>query len=97
MEKFNPNGCWWKDSKIPVPYAIMFEACCNKHDELYYKWGNEIDRKIADIYLLEYMKFDIKNIVFYKRPYFYIWAYLYYFSVRFFWKKYFIYRAKKLW
>jgi len=83
------NWCGGKWAKFKPPYNIMFKACCNKHDELYNKWWNNIDRKIADIYLLEYIKLDIKNLIFYKRFYFYIWAYLYYFTVRFFWKKYF--------
>lgn len=67
----------------------MFEACCNIHDEYYNKGGNEIDRKIADVYLYEYMKLDISHLPFWKRPYFHIWALIYYWAVRIFGKKYF--------
>lgn len=91
MEEKIANGCGGKWSSFKPPYHIMFEACCNIHDEYYHKGGNEIDRKIADVYLLEYMKLDISHLPIYKRPYFYVWAYLYYFAVRIYGKKYFNY------
>lgn len=88
-DNFKPNGCGGKGANFKPPYHIMFEASCNIHDQYYHKWGNEIDRKIADVYLLEYMKLDVKRLSLYKRPYFYVWCYLYYFAVRFYGKKYF--------
>ena len=83
------NWCWWEWGFKP-PYRIFFHTSCDKHDELYSKWGNKIDRKIADVYLLEYMKADIINLQpFYKIPYFIVWAYIYYIWVRIWWAKYF--------
>ena len=65
------NWCWWKGSWFKPPYATFFHTSCDKHDNLYDKWGNKIDRKIADVYLLEYMKQDIINLQpFYKIPYY---------------------------
>ena len=84
-----PNGCGGTWSWFKPPYAVFFETDCNEHDRLYEKWWDYIERKIADVYLLEYMKRDIKKLSFYKRPYFYIWAYIYYVWVRVGWAKYF--------
>lgn len=95
------NWCWpEKEIKIfgvtlRPPHHVFFHASCNKHDDLYWEWGNEIDRKIADVYLLEYMKADIRNLQpWYKIPHFYIWAYVYYIAVRIGGKKHFNYITK---
>ena len=88
------NWCWWKGSNFKPPYATFFETDCDEHDRLYEEWWDEIDRYIADIYLLEYMKRDVRRLAFYKIPYFYIWCYLYYYAVRIYGKKYFIYKRK---
>jgi hypothetical protein len=72
----------------------MFEASCNIHDDYYNKGGNEIDRKIADVYLFEYMKQDIKKLPVIKQPYFYMWVLLYYWAVRIYGTKYFYYKKK---
>lgn len=93
--KIEVNWCGGKWSNFSPPYAVMFETDCNIHDRLYGEWGTEIDRKIADVYLLEYMKLDVSKLFFIKRPYFYMWAYLYYFAVRIFGKKYFSYKKRK--
>lgn len=87
-----PNWCWWEWSWFKPPKAIFFKTSCDKHDEKYEKGGNKIDRKIADIYLLEYMKLDIKRVCIIRRPYFYLWAYIYYIWVRIWGDKYFNYK-----
>ena len=87
------NWCWGEGSRFKPPYAIFFHTSCDKHDELYEKGWNEIDRKIADIYLLEYMKADIIHLQpLHKTIYFLVWAYLYYIWVRLGGKKYFKYK-----
>jgi len=87
------NWCWGKWSWFKPPYSVMFKTSCNKHDEYYDKWGNAIDRKIADVYLLEYIKLDIReNKCIIQIIYFYIWAYIYYIWVRLWWGKYFNYK-----
>lgn len=92
MTEFKPNWCGGKWSWFVPPYAVMFKASCDKHDELYNEGGNEIDRKIADVYLLEYMKLDVKQLCIFKRLWYYPWAYLYYIAVRLFGSKYFNYQ-----
>ena len=75
------NWCGGKWSAFRPPYSIMFDASCRQHDKLYNKWWNEIDRKIADVYFLEYLKRDVSYLKWYRRPYFYIWVYIYYIAV----------------
>jgi len=93
------NWCGGKGSTFTPPYSIFFKTSCNKHDELYNKGWDKIDRYIYDIYLLEYMKQDIndkytsiKDI--YKVIYYYIMAYIYYLAVRFYGKQYFNFKKE---
>jgi len=89
------NWCWGEGSKFKPPYHIFFHTSCDKHDDLYEKGWNKIDRYIADVYLLEYMKADIYNLQpIYKWPFFLIWAYLYFIGVRIGGKKYFNFKTK---
>jgi len=85
---YKTNWCWpqkaikilWRE--IKPPHRIFFKASCDKHDELYWKGGKEIDREMADRLFLYYMVEDVKRLPIYKRPYYYIWAKIYYFAVR---------------
>jgi len=94
---YKTNGCGsekvtFLGKVFRPPLHIFFEACCNKHDELYGKGWKEIDRLVADLLFLHYMKEDIRSLSLLCRPYYYIWAYLYYIGVRLFWKVAFNYR-----
>lgn len=92
------NGCGGKDAKIKAPNFI-FKASCNKHDKLYEKGGQEIDRFIADFLFLYYM---IKDVKLFAKKYWYIyplsyllgfiWSIVYCLAVRIGGKKYFNYK-----
>ena len=85
------NGCGSKGAWIKIPNFI-FKASCNKHDLYYNKGGNKHDRFVADYLFYKYMKEDVINSKWYKIPYYFIWATLYYESVRVFGKKHFNYK-----
>ena len=92
------QNCWpekwilW-GVNIKPPLHIFFNTSCKKHDNLYTKGGIEIDRKVADILFLYYMKLDIyERVHILDTPFYYIWAYLYYFAVRLWWSKHFNYK-----
>jgi len=92
------NGCGGKGARIKAPNFI-FEASCNKHDELYEKGGKEVDRFIADFLFWWYMN---KDVNLFAKKYWYVyplsyllgfmWAALYCIAVRIGGKKYFNYK-----
>lgn len=86
------NWCWWEGSWFKPPYAIFFETSCNIHDKNYEIWGTEKDRKKADKWLLKYMMKDVSYLEAYRRPYYYMWCYIYYIGVRIWGRKYFNYK-----
>lgn len=88
------NWCWAKGSFIRPPYWIFFKASCDIHDWGYKNWKDEKDRKEVDKWFLKYMLQDVRRLPFYKRPKYYVWAHLYYYAVRIFWKNAF-YANKK--
>jgi hypothetical protein len=57
------------------------------HDLSYSEWWNEVDRIRADTWFLRYLLID-SEWIWYKT----ILSYIFYFSVRIFWKKYFNYK-----
>ncbi len=65
-----------------------------KHDEYYDKWGNELQRLVADLFFLTYMLDDINKYQnkWYKKLFFVSWALLYFILVRLFWFLFFIYK-----
>jgi len=84
------NGCGGKGSFIKVP-NFLFEASCNHHDFKYWLGCTENDRKKADNSFYEWMKVDISNAKWYKKPYYHVWAFTYYLAVRAFGSKFFHY------
>lgn len=85
------NGCGGKGSFVPVP-NFRFKASCNHHDYNYFLGGTEKDRLKADTQFLEAMILDAGlNGNLFRRIFYKFWAYIYYFAVRIFGKKYFNY------
>lgn len=67
-------------------------ASADIHDLNYFRWGTEADRKKADEWFLKYMLLDCQNFTWIKRIYYTILAYMYFWAVRIWWKKYFQYK-----
>ena len=88
------NGCGGKGSWIPVP-EFLFHASCNHHDFKYWQGGSVVDRKKADDDFYTMMLGDIRKAKWYKRPYYRMWAYIYYKAVRLKGAKYFSFRKTK--
>lgn len=88
------NGCGGKGGIVNPP-EFLFHASCNHHDFLYWKGGTEDDRKAADDAFYGMMKVDIVEATWYLKPYYHIWAYTYYKSVRLIGKKFFHYGRQK--
>lgn len=72
------NWCWAEGSWFKPPHAIFFHASCNKHDKLYWEWRTLRDKYVADVLLLYYMIKDCLRVVWYKQPYYLLWAVLYF-------------------
>jgi len=92
--KQDKNYCWSEKGKwkwLKPPFHIFFNASCRKHDDLYNKWWNEIDREIADYYFLLYMLEDCKKQPLFLSFFYSVWAYIYYAWVRIGWKESFNY------
>lgn len=87
------NGCGGKGSKIRPPYGVFFKASCNKHDEGYFMGGDKIRRMECDSRFFSAMLEDTMRIEkWYKRTYYQSWAFIYFFAVRLFGKKFFNYK-----
>jgi len=88
QKKYICNGCGSKGGWIKPPNFI-FKASCNQHDFHYWRGCKESDRKKADKSFYKYMKIDIKerDYNFFKKAWYYTWAYSYYKAVRIFGKK----------
>jgi len=84
------NGCGAKGGFINPP-DFIFKASCNQHDFYYWRGMDEEDRKKADNAFYKYMRIDISEVSFHKKPYYHLWAFSYYSMVRLFGKKYFSY------
>lgn len=85
LKIFNSDGC------TGVP-DFNFKGCCVIHDVLYEKGGNAIQRKIADLRMLDCMK---RRKSFLKIRYKLI-PYLYYYGVRLLSSKWFNWTTQKL-
>ena len=80
-----------EDLNLHTQFSSRLLAIKYKHDELYNKWWDYFDRRIADIYLLKFMWQDCLRIRSnFKRFYYFLRCLIYYIAVRLFWKKYFI-------
>ena len=84
------NGCgacggFWKWFK--PPHHKFFIGPCNVHDSLYSTGGNRIDRKIADLILLNNMRklvlTHFKGRKLLSRVWYIVVCYFYYLAVRF--------------
>jgi hypothetical protein len=75
------NGCGGKGGWINPP-EFLFNASCNQHDFYYWRGGNEDDRKNADDSFYEFMKKDVSEASYFKRPFYAMTAWAYYISVR---------------
>jgi len=85
------NGCGSKGGIVKIPNFI-FKASCNHHDFKYWLGCNKEDRKKADKAFYSKMKEDIKDVKWYLKAHYHIWAFTYYNSVRLGGKKAFCYR-----
>ena len=91
--KIERNGCGGKGSWFRPPLGVFFEASCNQHDVGYSYGGDKSRRMECDAKFLAMMLSDTMRIIsVFKRTYYQIWAFLYFFAVRLGGKKYFNYR-----
>ena len=90
--EFIVNGCGGKGGWINPP-EFLFHASCSKHDFYYWRGCTEVDRKKADEEFYHWMKIDItsKDLSWWKKAHYKIWAWTYYKAVRLFGKKFFNY------
>jgi hypothetical protein len=88
------NGCGGKGGLIDPP-EFFFKASCNHHDFNYWRGCTESDRKKADKGFYEAMKEDVKLQPVFKRPFFYLMAWIYYRAVRWQGKKFFNYGDRR--
>ena len=93
QKKYICNGCGSKGAFIKVP-NFLFLASCNQHDFYYWLGKSEEDRVKANDSFYKWMREDIATAVWYKKPYYYIWAYAYYKAVVIEGKKYFNYGSR---
>lgn len=84
------NGCGGKGGWFNPP-EFLFHASCNQHDFYYWRGGDETDRKEADETFYKFMKKDVSEAKWFRKPFYGIAAYTYYKSVRVFGKKFFNY------
>lgn len=94
QKKLICNGCGPKGGYFKPPNFI-FKDSCNHHDFNYWLGYTEKDRKKADLQFYQAMKRAIKLQPWYKRFYYYIVAYIYYRSVRYFGKSAFNYSDRE--
>lgn len=87
------NGCGGKGSVINPP-EFMFNASCDQHDYNYCIGGNGGDRVKADYQFYQAMKKDVREYAWYRRPFYYAMAWLYYIAVRLMGHKFFNYGKK---
>lgn len=87
------NGCGSKGGLINPP-EFLFHASCNRHDFRYWLGCTEEDRKNADDSFYKWMKKDISICKWYLKPYYHLWAWVYYKAVRLLGKKHFYYSNK---
>ena len=91
--KIEKNGCGGKGSWIKPPLKAFFKASCDKHDIGYSYGGDAARRMECDAKFLAFMLSDTLMIVgLFKRTYYQMWAFMYFFAVRIGGKKYFNYR-----
>lgn len=85
--------CWPQALFLKPPRCIFFESSCQKHDEYYKEWGNELRRLVADLFFYTYMLNDINKFVdkWYLKVCYVTWATLYLIFVRVFWWLFFKY------
>jgi len=91
QKKFICNGCGSKGAFVKVP-NFLFLASCNKHDFYYWRGKSQEDRQKADDSFYRWMKKDIATAVWYKKPYYHVWAYVYYKAVVIEGREHFSYR-----
>ena len=91
MDYQNINGCGHKGSIVRPPHSLFFKASCDIHDISYTMGGSEIDRIRADTGFLRAMIQDCERVEGIKKSYLLTWAYLYYFAVRLFGSRFFVY------
>lgn len=94
QKAFICNGCGGKGGWVNPP-EFIFHASCNHHDFNYWVGGTEEDRLRADKGFYNAMKVDIASKPIQFRPYYHVWAYTYYKSVRLIGGKYFNYGRQK--
>lgn len=86
------NGCGGKGGWLNPP-DFMYTASCNHHDFNYWLGGTEADRLEADRKFYEAMKRDVARLPWYRRPFYYGIAWMYYRAVRLCGKRFFHYRV----
>ena len=94
QKSFICNGCGSKAGWVPVP-EFIFHASCNHHDLLYWIGNTEANRRSADKAFYKYMKIDIAEAKWYKRPHYMLWAWVYYKAVRTYGSAFFNYSIRK--
>ena len=87
---FLGNGCGGKGHPIDPP-EFFFHASCNQHDFYYWRGGTAKDRKNADSEFYKFMRKDAREQKWYKVPFAYTMATIYFMFVRMKGKKYFNY------
>jgi len=94
------SGLYLLGIQVNVP-DFLFNASCEKHDELYTKGSKEIDRYVADLLFYHYMKIDCKYFAMKQKyllykiilfVYYRFWAFIFYLAVRYGGNKYFAYK-----
>lgn len=88
------NGCGSKGFGMAVP-DFVFEESCNRHDIGYWIGGSEVDRKAIDVRYYYDMKNDARKASWFKRPFYFMTAWIYYKFVRMFGKPFFNFGPKK--
>ena len=89
------NGCGAKGGLIVPPKAIFFNASCDHHDYGHWKGCTESDRQRDNKTLRSAMVTDVKRLPWYKRPFYYPWAWIYFIGLELVSWKFFYYGDKK--
>lgn len=80
---FWPNSWWW--IRVIIPYDLRFYNASLEHDVKYTIWGSEINKEMADLWLLNDMLLACDS------RFQTLFAYLYYYLIYMFWFTFFNY------